>query len=101
MEEIKTSVPFRRGMLTESVQVISRDFLGREIDTTELRLYPYIDYALKNEGLDIDKLSREEIDLLYDYVASGYVKGFCPTIVTREFYNYLQDVLAVAYVRWE
>jgi hypothetical protein len=34
-----------RGALTEEIQALARDFLGREITMDELRLYPYLDFV--------------------------------------------------------
>lgn len=39
----------KRGCLNPEVQKIAKGFLGREITTRELRLYPYIDYCIKND----------------------------------------------------
>ena len=37
-----------RGMLTDKIQEKAVSFLNREIMQKELRLYPYIDYSIKN-----------------------------------------------------
>ena len=37
-----------RGMLTDKIQEKAVSFLNREITQKELRLYPYIDYSIKN-----------------------------------------------------
>lgn len=37
-----------RGMLTDKIQEKAVLFLNREITQKELRLYPYIDYSIKN-----------------------------------------------------
>lgn len=37
-----------RGILTTEIQNKANSFLKREISQKELRLYPYIDYSIKN-----------------------------------------------------
>lgn len=90
-----------RGCLTDEIQNLAKEYLGREITTTELRLYPYIDYCIKNGGyMDRSKMNGEEIDILHNYNEKiqlrrdrcGYVS------VTKEFYDYMQKVLWISYV---
>lgn len=92
---------FARGMLTENIQAMSREYLGREITVRELRLFPYIDYVIKNGGYaDRSRMSREELDILHSYNKETQLKrAFDGYIwVSREFYAYLQNVLWEAYV---
>ena len=50
-----------RRQLTDKIQKIAKQYLGREITTTKLRLYPYIDYCVKNGGIiDRRKMNNEE-----------------------------------------
>lgn len=96
-----------RGMLCESVINKSKEFLGREISQKELRLYPYLDYIWKNGGIiDYSKISYDEEDMISEMVENGYAEikkearekyGLYPT---REFYDYVQDILADTYVRF-
>lgn len=89
-----------RGILTKEVQEISKDYLGREITTKELRLYPFIDYCIKNSGyMDRKKVDNEELDILKSYGENkikrddgGYV------YVSKDFYDFMQKVLFEAYV---
>ena len=55
-----------RGMLTDKIQEKAVLFLNREITQKELRLYPYIDYSIKNGcyGWSYDKMDEEEIKIL-------------------------------------
>ena len=87
-----------RGMLTEAIQEKAKKFLGREIDTTELRLYPYLDFCWKNGGsIDINKLSTEEYCIFG--ILEKHQNYFCGYIEpTREFYDFVQDILAESYV---
>lgn len=93
-----------RGKITDKIKEISKNFLGEEISQLELRLYPYIDYCLKNGGyLERAKMSREEIGIIQTREQQGYCKRHYDgsITVTREFYNYMQDVLAEGYVLWK
>ena len=56
----------KRGCLNPEVQKIAKGFLGREITTRELRLYPYIDYCIKNDKPEQINEEKDEIDLDID-----------------------------------
>lgn len=91
----------QRGILTEAVQEKARAFLQREITVKELRLYPYLDYCWKNGGrLDTSKIDLDELSVIDSLCNTGLlgivdVDRMTPT---RELYDYVQDVLAEAYV---
>lgn len=90
-----------RGMLTETITQKSQKFLNREITQKELRLYPYIDYCIKNACQDwsYHKLDPEEIKIL-DLLSEEHhlVYSSEKIIVTRAFYDYMQDILAESYI---
>jgi hypothetical protein len=90
----------KRGMLNEEIDKLSEDFLHRKIEVSELRLYPFLDYCLKNDfewrlgslkanELPILNKLQEEKHIIY---SASYFR------CTREFYDFLQNVLAIAYV---
>lgn len=90
-----------RGMLCESVINKSKEFLGTEINTRELRLYPYLDYVWKNGGsIEFSKINKEEEDIINARISEGHMVmnglKICPT---KKFYDYVQDILADAYVK--
>jgi metal-responsive CopG/Arc/MetJ family transcriptional regulator len=88
-----------RGELTEKVQELAKEYLGREISLTELRLYPFIDYCLKNGGyMDRSKLSREELEMLLGYDADKLQRNHGYIYVSKDFYEYMQKVLWEAYI---
>ena len=90
-----------RGMWTDKSQEKAVSFLNREITQKELRLYPYIDYSIKNDcyGWSYDKMDEEEIKILNKlYDEKHIVYSPEKIIVTRKFYNYIQDILATGYV---
>lgn len=90
-----------RGMLTNEIQEKAKAFLGREISVRELRLYPYIDFSIKNncQGWSYTKLLSEEISVLNRLLEEGHL-AYSPekVIVSRKFYSYMQEVLAIGYV---
>lgn len=90
-----------RGMLTDKIQEKAVSFLNREITQKELRLYPYIDYSIKNGCYrwSYAKMDEEEIKILNKlYDEKHIVYSPEKIIVTRKFYNYIQDILATGYV---
>ena len=86
-----------RGGLTDKIQELAKEYLGREITQKELRLYPFIDYCIKNGGyMDRQKLDSEELDILHSYKKAictgiadtfGYHEHF--TIICKKFYGNL------------
>ena len=90
-----------RGILTDSIQEKAVAFLNRTISQKELRLYPYIDYSIKNacQGWNYSKMDEKEIEILNRLYDERHII-YSPEkiIVTRNFYNYMQDVLAMGYV---
>lgn len=93
---------FHRGQLNEDVQKLSQAFFGRDITLTELRLFPYIDYCLKNGGkFDPRKINAQEVDICCEYTKK-YPQHFnftlCEIEISKEFYQFIQDVLWIAYV---
>lgn len=90
-----------RGMLTDKIQAEAKNFLHREISQKELRLYPYIDYSIKNgcQGWSYEKLDTAEIKILNMLDKEQHI-CYSPekVIVSHEFYDYMQKVLALGYV---
>ncbi len=88
-----------RGMLTEEIQNEAKKFLNREIDTTELRLYPYISYCLQNGGYyDRSKISSKERQIITKLKSEGHLEMDGCFYVTKEFYDYMNKVLWLSYV---
>ena len=90
-----------RGCLTNEIQHLAIEYLGREITTKELRLYPFIDYCLKNGGyMSREKIDREEIDILHNYNEKTQLKRDCNGYiwVSKDFYDFIQKVLWLSYV---
>lgn len=89
-----------RGQLTEEIQKLAKDFLGREITVRELRLYPYLDYVMKNEQkIKPIHINQEERDILKNLRDEGHIEGGASGLsMTKEFYDYINQVLWFSYV---
>ena len=89
-----------RGQLTEEIQKVAKGFLDREIDTTELRLYPYLDYQMKNEQrLDPNRLNKDDRNVLTVLRREGHIEGEASGLrMTKEFYDYINQILWLGYV---
>jgi len=89
-----------RGQLTGKIQRLAKGFLGREIDTTELRLYPYLDYQMKNEQkLDPRCCNGDDRKVLKVLRSEGHIEGGASGLsMTKEFYDYINQVLWFGYV---
>lgn len=89
-----------RGALTEEIQELAKKFLGREITVKELRLYPYLDYVMKNEQklnpMMMAEGDRAILRLLKD---ANHIEGGASGLsMTKEFYDYINQVLWLGYV---
>lgn len=89
-----------RGQLTDKIQKMAIKFLGREITQTELRLYPYIDYCLKNFGrYEVKKLNLEEWQILMQLACEFHIDLTNEHIfTTKKFYDFIQKILYESYV---
>ena len=89
-----------RGQLTEDIQKLAKGFLGREIGTKELRLYPYLDYVMKNEQkVNPNLIGQGEREILRTLKNEGHIEGGASGLsMTKEFYDYINQVLWFGYV---
>lgn len=91
-----------RGQLTEEISKKAKEFLGREIDTTELRLYPYLDYCTKNSGsIDMRKIDNIEVGILEKLEEEGHIETYglySYFSMSKDFYDFIQEILWLAYV---
>jgi len=89
-----------RGQLTEDIQKLAKTFLGREISVRELRLYPYLDYVMKNgQVIEPNRIGKDERDVLSVLRQEGHIEGGASGLaMTKEFYDYINQVLWFGYV---
>jgi len=92
-----------RGTLTKEVQEIAKKHIGREIDATELRLIPYVQYVMVNEQrIDPNKVNQEERVILRKWKDAGLVEGGASGLqITEDFWKFMCEVLFQSYVKQE
>ncbi len=90
----------QRGILNNEIKAISEKFLGRKISQTELRLYPYLDYQMKNDKkIEPKRINADERLILATLRNEGHISGGASGLqMTKEFYDYIQQVLWFGYV---
>ena len=90
----------KRGELTEPVRAKMEKFLGRETSTDELRLLPYLQYQMMNEQrIDPAKINSDDRAILRLLKQGGHIEGGMSGLaMTREFWDFINDVLFDAYV---
>lgn len=88
-----------RGALTETVQQLARELMGREISIRELRMMPYIQFlCINSQNVDPNKIAAEERHVLTLWRNEGYIEGGAVDLyVTKEFWNILHQILWEAY----
>ena len=92
--------PQKRGAVTTRIKESSLRWLGYEIDTTELRLMPYIQYVMMNDQhLDPHKCNEDDREILSKWREAGHIEGGVSGLaVTREFWYIICDLCFLAYV---
>lgn len=93
----------KRGTLTKEVQEIAKKHIGREIDTTELRLIPYIQYVMVNEQrIEPSKLNQDDRKILRKWKDAELIEGgMTGLLITEEFWDFMCAVLLQSYVKQE
>ena len=93
----------RKGILTTEIQKEAKDFLGREITVVELRLYSYLDYTMKNSQIiEPIRVNQEERKILSILRHEEHIEGGASGLgMTRDFYDYINRVLWLGYVKGE
>lgn len=90
-----------RGYLTEDFAKEAKEFLGRDLAVTELRLYPYLTSCmLDRDGLDSNKISIDERDIINMLSEEGHIAVDMSLHIypTEEFYMFMQKALFNSYV---
>lgn len=89
-----------RGIITDEIKEKSKNFLQREITAEELRLYPYIDYCVKNCGYyDRNKISGGERIILAKLKQEKHIDMISGQFyITKPFYDFMQEILWMSYI---
>jgi hypothetical protein len=90
-----------RGVLTDEVKNKAKGFFQQEDFTAqELRLLPYIQYQLMNsQKINPANINPQERHILQKWRDAGHLTfGMSELTVTREFWDFMNDVLWDTYV---
>lgn len=92
-----------RGQLTTAIQEKAMTFWGREIDQTELRLYPYIHFcAINSRKIDPAKVSAEERKIMRRWKDAGHFEGGMSEMnMTKEFFDFINEMLWLGYFTYD
>lgn len=92
----------KRGEITDSIQIMAKQFMGREICQTELRLMAYVDYVMKNsQKLEPRHMNGDDRKILRKWKDEGHCEGGASGLaITKEFYNAMQHLLWLGYVAY-
>jgi len=90
-----------RGILTEEVNKIAEDMIHRKITQVELRLIPYIQYAMVNEQkIEPRRVNAEEREILAKWRKEGFIDGGAGgLLITKEFWDFMCEILFETYVK--
>jgi len=90
----------RRGMLTDRIKEKSKELLGYEITTRELRLMPHIQYTMINfQKLDPNKINTEERAILQKWRNEGCIEGGMTGLgITKKFWDAICELIFLGYV---
>lgn len=90
-----------RGHLTDRIKEKSKELMGREISTRELRLMPYALTTMIDSPQRIDprRINQEERGFLSLWREAGYMEGGASGMqITREFWDILCEIVFLGYV---
>ena len=90
----------KRGQLTQRIKDKSYELLGYEINQTELRLIPYLQYIMVNEQkIDTKSVNQEDREIISKWRKAGHLSGGAGGMqITREFWGIMTEILFLGYV---
>lgn len=88
-----------RGRYDEARAAKYKEFLGHDLTKEELRLIPYLQScAVNHYATDRSKMSAAERRLVTEWQERGWLERFPYIIPSREFWQFMCDVLFGFYV---
>lgn len=91
-----------RGKLTKEATEIAREFLGRDLEDGEHKLYAYLSYISMNSGeVEFNKMHRRELNILHSLSENkhiGYTGG--KVIFSKEFFIFMHEILYETHVKF-
>lgn len=92
----------QRGQITPAIRAKMEAWLGRPTSQVEMRLYPYLLYVMvNNQKIDPTRINAEERAIFQQLKAAGHMEGGMSGLaMTREFWDFAQDIVWDAYVAY-
>jgi hypothetical protein len=89
-----------RGQLTDRIKAKSVELLGYEMDKTELRLMPYIQYVMVNEQrIKPEHCNGDDRAILAKWREAGHIEGGASGLaITQDFWNIICEIVFLGYV---
>ncbi len=90
-----------RGQLTDRIKAKSKELLGYEIDTVELRLMAYVQYVMvNNQKIDPIRVNPKEREILIvKWRKAGYMEGGASGLaITKKFWDIICEIIFLGYV---
>ena len=89
-----------RGTITENIRTICEKHNIEEINETQLRLLPYIQYLIINHmGLEPLKINSDERGYIIKWKDKGYLQGGMRGFeISKQFWDFINDCLWESYV---
>ena len=89
-----------RGALTKRIKAKSKELLGYEINQTELRLMPYIQYVMVNsQKIDIRHCNQNDREILQKWREAGHIEGGASGLqISEDFWNIICEIIRLGYV---
>lgn len=89
-----------RGMVTPRIRKKSKELLGYEIGTAELRLLPYVQYVMCNsQKLDPVSINRTDRKIIDKWRSKKWISGGTAGLkVTKAFWDKMCELIYLSYV---
>jgi len=89
-----------RGQLTDRIKEKSKELLGYEITTEQLRLLPYINHTMTNtHKLNPSKITQKEREFISKLRSEGHIEGGVGGMrITKNFWLIMNELLFLGYV---
>ncbi len=89
-----------RGCVTDRIKEKSRELLGYEISTTELRLMPYVMYILQNnQKIQPQRCNQDDRNILSKWKTAGHAEGGASGLaITKQFWDIMCEIVFLGYV---
>lgn len=90
----------KRGQLTDRIKEKSKELFGYEIDQTELRLLPYIQYTMvNNQYISLQHINSGERKIVSKWRKAGYFEGGAGGMqISRKFWDIMNEIVFLGYV---